>query len=325
MHIISVVGTRPQILKLDKELKQKIIWTGQHYNTLLKDIFFKDLNLPRPDYECNERRIETMISKVRKILKKEKPDIVLVYGDCRSTLAGAIAAREERVPIAHIESGMRAFRREMPEEMYRRIIDNISQILFTPCEQATINLSLEGIREGVHEVGNVLFDTFSSMCPIPRSKDYKTYSYLTMHRDENVMSKIRMEGIFEGLSKAGRVIFLVHPRTQKAIKQFEIKVPENIEVRDPVSYKNNLSLIANARKVYTDSGGVQNEAYWLKIPVVLFRKETEWVDAVHDGWVQLVDADPIDIEKSIQWKPEQQPLHLPQYGAKERIRNILYA
>lgn len=325
MKIVSIIGTRPQILKLDKKLKQKVIFTGQHYDALMKDVFFKGLKLPKPDYECGETELVPMIRKIIPILKKEKPDIVLVYGDCRSTLAGAIAAGELNIPVGHIEAGMRAYRPDMPEEKNRVIVDHLSTLNFVTDEKAEDNLAVEQITQKVFNVGNVLLDTFNDFCPIKKSKDYRKYSYLSIHRKENTESKVRLESIFEGLAGKEKFVFPVHPRTKKAIKDMGIEIPDNIKMIEPLSYKENLSLISNAKRVVTDSGGVQNEAYWMGVPCGLLRKETEWLGPLEDGWTALLDADTFNIRAFLEQdfnRSKPRP-HMPVYGAKTLIRQIL--
>mgnify|MGYP001575766915 CR=1 FL=1 len=172
MKIVSVIGTRPQCMKLDKDLDQVIVNTGQHYSDGLNyDAFEDDLGLPKPHYELDETELVKMVGKTIKVLKKEKPDLVQVFGDTRSTLAGALAAHEMNIPIAHVEAGMRCGRHDMPEERIRITVDHMSKYLFVPGIQAEDNLNQEKIREHVYDVGNVMFDTFASLCPLPAPKD----------------------------------------------------------------------------------------------------------------------------------------------------------
>ncbi len=325
MKVVSIIGTRPQILKLDKKLKQKVVFTGQHYDTLMKDVFFKGLKLPKPDYECGETELVPMVKKMIPILKKEKPDIVLVYGDCRTTLAGALAASELGIPIGHIEAGMRSYRPDMPEEKNRIVVDHLSTYNFVTDKDAEDNLAAEHITKNVFLVGNVMLDTFSDFCPIKKSKDYRKYSYLSIHRKENTESKVRLESIFEGLTGMGKFVFPVHPRTKKAIQDMGIKVPKNVQMIKPLSYKDNLSLVSNSKFVLTDSGGVQNEAYWMGVPCGLLRKETEWLGPLKDGWTTLLDADAFDIKTFLgkKFNPAHPRPSMPVYGAKTMIRQIL--
>ena len=274
--ILTVIGTRPQYIKLDKNLDQIILDTNQHYsNGLQNDLFFKELGLPKPDYELGETKLPNMIKKIISVIKKEKPDIVQVFGDTRSTLAGAIAAHEMNVPIAHVEAGMRCGRRDMPEERIRIIVDHMSAWLFCPTITAMKNLEEERIRENVFLSGNVMFDTFSACCPVAKRKDHGTYSYLSIHRQETVESKVRLEGIMEGVAGDEKIIFPAHPRTVKQLELFKIAIPKNVKIIKPMKYKDNINLISGARRVLTDSGGVQNEAYWMLIPCGILRPETK--------------------------------------------------
>lgn len=325
MKVISVIGTRPQVCKLDKKLEQKVIFTGQHFDKNMKDVFFSGLKIRKPDYECGETELAPMVTKIIKILKKERPDIVLVYGDCRSTLAGAIAASELNIPIGHIEAGMRCSRIDMPEEKNRIIVDHLSTYNFVTDSWAEQNLRDEHITKNVFLVGNVLFDTFNDICPIKKAKNHHKYSYLSIHRKENAESKVRLESIFEGLKGKEKIIFPVHPRTKKAIEDFGIKVPSNIKMIEPQPYRKNAELISSSRCVLTDSGGVQNEAYWMGVPCGLLRRETEWKGSLQDGWVELLDANDLDIKTFLEKKfnlATPRP-NLPVFGAKKMIREIL--
>ena len=326
MNILSIIGTRPNILKLDKELPQRILYSGQHTDINLKDIFFDGLTLSKPDYDLNETKLEKMIGKMRKIIRKEKPTLILVYGDTRSSLAGAIAAKEERIRLAHVEAGMRCFRSDMLEESNRVIIDHMSDIRFDPCQSAVDNLHREQLRNGIFMIGNVLFDTFGSMCPIEKTEDYESYRYLTIHRQENLNNKNKLLDIFEGLTSDEKIRFPVHPDTEKVLKNFKLTLPNIIIKLPPISYRENLTLISNARMVVTDSGGVQCEAYWTRRPCLLLRKETEWTDYVADGWIQLVDHDSIDIMRAMEnFKPQgKKQLHFPEAGAKRKIPSLVH-
>ena len=325
MNIITIIGSRPQMTKQDKELPQRIIYTGQHYDINMKDVFFKDLKLPKPDWDLNETKLPKMISGIWKILKKEKPQCVQVFGDCRSTLAGAIAAQDLNIPIVHVEAGMRCFRTDVPEERIRRMVDHASTVLFVPNLDAIVNLENEHIREGVYKIGNVMFDTFASLCPLKKGKDYKKYVYLSIHRQENTESKINLESIFEAITGKEKIIFPVHPRTRNAIKDFGIKIPKNVKMIEPASYKKNIQLISDAKKVLTDSGGVQNESYWMSVPCGVLRRQTEWMEQVKDGWSFLLGADKTSIEKFLtnSFKVDRKRTAMPTFGAKKRIRQIL--
>jgi len=314
--IMSIIGTRPQIMKIDKDLPQKIIWTGQHYDECMKDVFFQDLKMPKPDYECGSKTLGSMISKITAILKKEQPDLVLVYGDCRSTVAGAIAASELGIPIGHVEAGVRCFNNGVPEERNRILVDHLSKYLFAPDDKARSNLAKEGIKDDVYVIGNVMFDTLTSMCPI-KKKAYHTYSYVSLHRQENITSAVRLQTLFDTLEEIDeKFIFPLHPNTAKQLKALKVRVPDNFDVISPASYKDNLSLISNARRVITDSGGVQNEAAWMFVPCGVYRNQNEW-----SGWIRLL-RDEIDI-KDFMEKPWNVTREVPLPGAKANIRQLI--
>lgn len=327
MKVATIVGTRPQYVKVDTKLPgQIIINTGQHYDPSMKDIFMKEFGIKKFDYECSAVDLMTMIKRLREALKAERPTCALLYGDCRSTLAGAIAASDLSIPIVHVEAGMRAYNRSMPEERIRVAVDHMSHILLAPDQHSAENLEREGIEEGVFIVGNTMFDTFNDTCPLKPTKDKGTYSYLSIHREENKRSKVRLLNILEAIQNSGmKFVWPIHPATAKALEEMKIRIPHNVKLMEPVGYKHNIKLIANARRVLTDSGGVQNEAYWLGVPCGLLRKETEWVGFVEDGWSKLLDSDPLDIQSFLEtrFNPGLARPHMPKFGAKQRIRQIL--
>lgn len=327
MKIATIVGTRPQYVKIDPSIPGQIfINTGQHYDRSLKEDLLRDIGIKKFDYECETTKLSPMIHKISTILKKERPSCVLLYGDCRSTLAGAIAAHELSIPIVHVEAGMRSYRHDMPEERIRVIVDHMAHLLLVPDVDAGENLEREGIFDGVFVVGNTMFDTFNDVCPIPPSKDKGTYSYLSIHRQENKESKVRLESIFEGIEASGeQFLWPIHPATASSIKDMKITVPENIKCVPPLGYKKNIERLANARRVLTDSGGIQSEAYWLGVPCGVLRKQTEWKGYVADGWSLLLDADSVDIELFLKkkFKLAAPRPHMPRFGAKKRIQQIL--
>lgn len=325
---ISIIGTRPQLMKVNFKwgVNHKIVWTGQHYDFHMKSSIMKDLGVREFDYELNTKDLVTMIQRIRKVLREEKPRAVIVYGDCRSTLAGAIAASDLDIPIVHIEAGMRCYRKDMPEERIRVIVDHMSSLRLCTDLDSVDNLEEEGLRLDNVVVGNTMFDSFNQFCPIPKKGNYHEYSYLSIHRQENADSKIRLENIFEGIEETGeKFIFPAHPRTKKAIKKFKVEVPENVHIIDPLPYGDNLILISNARRILTDSGGVQSEAYFMGVPCGVLRKETEWSGYVDDGWSVILDDDPIEIERFMERRfalAAPRP-HLPRFGAKQKIKDII--
>ena len=324
MKIISIVGARPQFVKaapLSKELRKNfreiLLHTGQHYDHNMSPIFFKELSIPKPDYNLgigsgsHGEQTGKMLGAIEKILLKEEPDLVLVYGDTNSTLAGALAAAKLHIPIAHVEAGLRSYNRKMPEEINRVVVDHLSDLLFCPTETAVSNLKLEGITRGVFNTGDIMLDSLSSSLKAAQRQSRileklnlkpKTYLYATVHRPENTDNRRNLKNILDAFGGSGKtIVFPVHPRTKAAIKnlKFKIKNLPNVKFIDPVGYLDSLQLQVNAKKVLTDSGGIQKEAYVLKVPCITLRTETEWKETVKDGWNVVVGASKEKISDSI--------------------------
>ena len=240
----------------------------------------------------------------------EKPDMVLVYGDTNSTLAGSLCASKLLIPVAHVEAGLRSFNKAMPEEQNRILTDHISELLFTPTLTAVNNLKAENITKGVHNVGDVMYDAVNlfkerakEVSTITKDLDLAPESYIlsTIHRAENTNSIERLTSIIGALSECGKKIVLpLHPRTKKFIEEYNLKVGDNIQIIDPVGYLEMLSLQENSAKIVTDSGGVQKEAYFLKKPCITMRDETEWVETVNNGWNVIVGSDSDKIKDAIE-------------------------
>ncbi len=316
--IISVIGARPQFIKefpINNQiknfsnLKEILVHTGQHYDYEMSKIFFEELKLPEPDYHLevgssnHGKQTGLMLSKLEEVYLKEKPDIVFVYGDTNTTLAGALAAGKLKIPVAHIEAGLRSFNKSMPEEINRVLTDHISSYLFCPTKTALENLKKEGIsgKKKVFLVGDVMEEAINLVMVLIEKKrgilkefdlKEKDYVLVTIHRAENTDNKERLEKIFiilKELSKDFKVIFPIHPRTEKQRKVFGIRAPKSIKIIKPLSYLNMLSLEKNSYAILTDSGGVQKEAFWFSVPCFVLRKETEWVETVKDGNNFLVD------------------------------------
>jgi UDP-N-acetylglucosamine 2-epimerase len=326
IKIITVVGARPNFLKIDPELKQTILHTGQHYSFNMSESFFGELKLKKPKWnlKCKGNDVGKMIDKMRPIFKKEKPDLVIVIGDTHSTVAGAMAAVYEGIKVAHVESGLRSHDMQMPEEINRVIVDRISTIKFCPNAESENNLKKEGIRNGVYIVGDPSLDTFLRFIPIPKGKDYKKFILLTLHRNFNADNVKVIKEIFSAIAESGeRVIFPIHPRTEKNIKAFKIKIPRNIEVIKPQTYKGILQLISDAKKVITDSGGIQREASWMNTPVIILRDETEWKEIITSGAGILVGNNKERILEAIR-SFSTLMVGAPMHGANKRIRDILY-
>lgn len=314
MKVVSVVGARPQFIKaapLSRELREAhqevLVHTGQHYDPSLSAVFFEELDIPRPDYNLgvgsasHGRQTGEMLARVEEVLIQEDPDWVLVYGDTNSTLAGALAAVKLHIPVAHVEAGLRSFNRRMPEEINRVLTDHISTLLFCPTETAVRNLAQEGLTEGVHDVGDVMYDAalYNSQLAEKKSRilgafglEPKGYLLATVHRPGNTDQPQNLRSIGAALSSLEATVLLpLHPRTRKALEGSGLAFGDNVKVVEPVGYLDMLILEKNARLILTDSGGVQKEAYFFAVPCVTLRQETEWVETVEAGWNVLVGAD----------------------------------
>jgi len=316
MKIVSVVGARPQFIKcapVSREIRKNnteiLVHTGQHYDPEMSDVFFEELQIPRPDYHLDVgsgshgKQTGDILVRVEEILLHEKPDLVIVYGDTNTTLAGALAAAKLHIPVAHVEAGLRSFDRTMPEEINRVVTDHISDLLFCPTENAVKLLANEGITRGIHLVGDVMVDAleFNTEIAEKRSKILerlgitpKQYLVLTVHRPANTDSREHMESIIGAVGEAGMpIVFPVHPRTHKCLEAYGMggRLPANIIVTEPLGYLDMLKLMRHASKILTDSGGMQKEAYLLGVPCITLRENTEWVETVEEGWNVLVGAD----------------------------------
>jgi UDP-N-acetylglucosamine 2-epimerase (non-hydrolysing) len=358
MKIVTVVGARPQFIKASsvsraieefnqsagrEAIKEIMVHTGQHYDYKMSRVFFEELDLKEPDYHLSVGsgthgwQTGEMLKRVEEVLIQEKPDIVLVYGDTNSTLAGALAASKLHIPIAHVEAGLRSFNKKMPEEINRVLTDHISQYLFCPTKTAVENLAREGIKEGVYLVGDVMCDVLLSNLERVKEKSKiletlglrsRKYLLATIHRAENVDNPYNLKSIIEAFSSLEEtIVFPVHPRTQKALSGLDICVNSNICVINPVGYLDMLNLEKNARLILTDSGGVQKEAYILGVPCLTLREETEWIETVEAGWNSLVGVGPDKIKESVKtFCPNGYRFHLFGDGRScERIIQILVA
>jgi len=306
LKIISIVGNRPQFIKLypiiqaiKKPLEHLIIHTGQHYDYNLDKIFFKNLEISDANYNLNIGsgshcwQIGEGIKRIESILIKEKPDWVLVYGDTNSTLIGVLASAKLQICVAHIEAGIRSYDMTMPEELNRKITDACSTVLFCPTKVAMENLKKEGITSNAIKVGDVMYDAILLGMKKATSKsnilnilkiEAKSYYLTTIHRAENTDNRIRLKKIIDTLiklSESRKVIFPVHPRTKKKLKDFSLN---GLQLIPPLDYFDMLALLQNARKVLTDSGGLQKEAYLLGVPCITIRENTEWPETLMGGW-----------------------------------------
>ena len=312
MKICTVVGARPQFIKAAQVShslhadgqREVLIHTGQHYDYNMSEIFFRQLQLHEPDYNlgvtANSHGAQTgqMLIKIEETLLAEKPDMVLVYGDTNSTLAGALAAVKLHIPVGHIEAGERSYNRAMPEEHNRVLTDHASELLFCATRQATQNLAAENITQGVFYVGDVLYDAWLLSAPLAArtgildqlSLEPQGYYIATIHRPANTDVPQHLAGILEALANlAAPVVFPLHPRTRKHFEQYALKPAANVMLIDPVGYLEMLALTQNSRAVLTDSGGVQREAYFSQVPCVTIRSEAEFVETVTSGWNTLAE------------------------------------
>ena len=322
MKIVTIVGARPQFIKcapisraLRAEHEEILVHTGQHYDANMSDVFFTELAIPAPDYNLGigsgpqGEQTGRMLAEIEIVLQKEQPDMVLVYGDTNSTLAGALAAAKLHIPVAHVEAGLRSFDRSMPEEINRIMTDHISDLLFCPTQTAVDNLTAEGITKGVHLTGDVMVDALLYNMEIAEQSSTVLedlnleleqdlvkgeYYVATVHRASNTDTKENLQNIVEAFGEIGHpIVFLAHPRTVKYLKEYGLydHLSKNIHLTEPLPYLDMLHLMRHAKMILTDSGGVQKEAYILKVPCVTLRENTEWIETLEGGWNVLVGTD----------------------------------
>ena len=292
---LTIVGNRPQLIKLDKNFKQVLVYTGQHYDECLKDVFFTGLDIPRPDYDLRATELGEMTDKIMAVIDQEQPQYVIVYGDTRSTLAGAMAALYKNIPLIHIEAGCRSFNDKMIEERIRTIVDEIAIIHFTPSLQCKEYLERDYKKVTVYNVGATQIDAMYSTFPTTKPKDAYQYIVATIHREENT-DRETLSQLIKTLGKSNKEVRLYcHPRTKKLLENIDFY--GSVKVLDPLPYKEMINAIAFADKVVTDSGGLQVEAFFLKRPCITLRNETEWTETVEQGWNYLVGTDEAKILK----------------------------
>jgi len=315
---VSIVGARPQFIKaapVGKALRaaghtEILVHTGQHYDDEMSAVFFRDLEIPEPDYNLavgsgsHGWQTGQILMRLEEVLLAEEPDWVLVYGDTNSTLAGALAAVKLHIPVAHAEAGLRSFNREMPEEHNRVLTDHCADLLFCPTQTAVNNLAREGITNGVHQVGDTMYDAVLQFAGIASQRssiladlslEPKKYLLATVHRPYNTDNEENLRNILTALGEIGElVVFPVHPRTRQRLVELGLNNPQsaicNLQFLEPVGYLDMLMLEQNARLILTDSGGMQKEAYFFAVPCVTLRPETEWVETVEAGWNTVVDT-----------------------------------
>ncbi|MFH1160626.1 MAG: UDP-N-acetylglucosamine 2-epimerase (non-hydrolyzing) [bacterium] len=329
MKIVSVIGARPQFVKAATVsrviltypgIREIILHTGQHYDENMSKVFFEELHIPEPDYNLgvgsgsHAWQTGMMLKGIEEVLLKEKPDWTLLYGDTNSTVAGALAATKLHIPVAHVEAGLRSFNRVMPEEINRIVTDRISDLLFAPTQTAIDNLKKEGLESSTKFTGDVMYDSllyFREMV-LNNLDQYRIknlpekYFLATIHRAENTDHSEHMTNILKAFGALPfQVILPIHPRTRKIISSFS--APANLRLIDPVSYLQMIALTMKAEKVLTDSGGLQKEAYFLGIPCITLRTETEWLETLLDGWNKVAGTDPDVIVKAVNSPPLSAP------------------
>lgn len=317
MKIINILGTRPQFVKIavvyremakHSFLEQSTIDTGQHFDRNMRDIFLEDLGIPEPNYYLNINRmthgamVGEMLQKIEAILISENPDIVLVYGDTNSALAGALAAKKLHIKLAHIEAGLRSFNMQMPEEINRVLIDRISDILFCPTDTAVRNLKNEGFYNfncRIVKSGDVMKDAslaFGDSAKKPDLNIPEKFILVTIHRAENVDNVSRLRELIRVLNKISEevpIVFPIHPKTEEVVRNKRIEL--NVIVIKPLGYLEMIYLIKNCDLVITDSGGLQKEAFWFNKACLVLRNETEWIELVNGGFSMLSGAEPESI------------------------------
>ena len=364
IRIATIIGARPQFIKtallsweLRKHFKEIVLHTGQHYDLNMSDVFFRDLKLPKVNYNLEvgsntqARQTAQMMELVEFVIKQEKPNLVIIYGDTNSTVAGALAAVKLHIPVAHVEAGMRSYNRQMPEEINRVVSDHISNLLFCSTRSSAQILKNEGIKKNVYFVGDVMYDLqLKSLRCFDRSPTAivgqnskvktdiikklglkpKQYVLATMHRQENTDEKENLTNIMKAFGGIGEtIVWPIHPRTRKFIRLNKMedwveKIP-NLKIISPTSYTETIHLEKNARLILTDSGGIQKEAYMAKVPCVTLRNETEWVETVASGWNRLAGT---NVKKIIKLtrnfpKPKSHPNFLGQGDAYKKITKII--
>lgn len=317
--IATILGARPQfvkasvlsrVIKNHDEIEEIIVHTGQHYDNNMSEVFFSEMEIPKPKYFLNINGLGhgamtgQMLEKIEEILISEKPDAVVVFGDTNSTLAGALAAKKLGIKLVHIEAGLRSFNMDMPEEINRILTDRISDLLLCPTDTALDNLEREGysgLPVKIVKTGDIMLDAVQYYSKNSESKtnvyqklnlDKGKFVLATIHRQENTDNLVHLKEIFEGLvriSKEQKVILPLHPRTRNILTNNRLHY--DIEIIDPVGYFDMLELLKNCSMVVTDSGGLQKEAFFNQKPVIIARTETEWVELVNHGFAQIVAAD----------------------------------
>lgn len=314
LRIHTIIGARPQFIKAGAlsralknypDIKETIVHTGQHFDANMSDVFFKELDIPKPQYSLNinsgshGQMTGRMLERIEAILQQDQPAAVLVYGDTNSTLAGALAAAKLHIPVIHIEAGLRSFNRKMPEEINRILTDHVSDYLFCPTQTAVDNLYNEGIKNGVHHVGDIMHDaTLYAMDYIKTNFSVpqklvglpSEFAFMTMHRAESTENMQEFQAMMDYALRFAKdydlkIIFPVHPRTKALVQKAQLD--DTFITLEPLSYFETQHCLSKAQFVLTDSGGLQKEAYFHRVPCITLRQETEWVETIECGWNRL--------------------------------------
>lgn len=353
MRVVSVVGNRPQFVKaaplcraLRARMDEVLVHSGQHYDPELADLILEELGVPAPDHALEVgpgsplAQLATMCARLEPLLIEEAPDMVVVYGDTTTTLAGALAAAKLGLPLAHVEAGLRSFDRSMPEEQNRVVTDHLSGLLLCPTDVAVANLAREGIVEGVHRVGDVMLDASRMFAPLAASRPGPAalglepggYLLVTVHRAAATDTPRALRALVDVLCALGEpAVFPVHPRTRHKLEQAglwaEVEAQPGLRLSPPVGYLDFTALLLGARAVVTDSGGVQKEAYFHGVPCVTLRETTEWVETVEGGFNRLtgMDADRVREALADLRMPAERPDLYGDGRAAERIADLVAA
>jgi UDP-GlcNAc3NAcA epimerase len=345
VKIASIVGNRPQFIKAaptsvalhERGLEEVVVHTGQHYDRELSQVFFEELGLDEPRYRLDLRTADpaAMQPPIAECLAAERPDWVLVYGDTNSTLAGALAAAELGLPLAHVEAGLRSGDLSMPEERNRIETDRLAHLLLCPDERSRATLTAEGVAGRAEVVGDVMADACFRLTPIARERSHvlqdlglepEHYLLLTLHREANTR-RPRLGRIAKGIRRLEeQVLFPAHPRTRAGLEAEGLELGPRVRLLEPLGYLDLTALASQARVILTDSGGLQKEAYWHGVPCVTLRPSTEWVDTVETGANVLVDDDPGRLAAAVAQAriPEERPQLYGDGHAAERIAGALY-
>lgn len=339
LTVLTVVGARPQFIKAapvaralaKRGIREIMVHTGQHFDPAMSDVFFRELDIPPPTIHLDIHSLPhgamtgRMLEQIESALISKRPDWVLIYGDTNSTLAGALAAAKLHIPVAHVEAGLRSFNRRMPEEVNRVVADHLSALLFCPTATAAANLATEGVTAGVHVVGDVMYDTTLATAERAAQQSRiletlglapKAYAVATVHRAENTDDPARFTAVIDWLSDQARtqpVVLPAHPRTRQVL-QSRAMAPAGVRLVDPLGYLDMTRLVQNAAAVFTDSGGLQKEAYFHRVPCVTLRDETEWVETIECGWNRLWTVGEYKLRRDI-----------PDYGTGDSSQRIAEA